>query len=120
MFVQAKHDQVEYIEEQLENLIGRQKARLQQTQANAPGRFSLPSSRRVWLSLQTLHARLEAVREVKESMGLHSPKIEELATRKMRAERPELASDWDVMREAMRNCSCVNRSRSVSKNSGIH
>ena len=52
--------------------------------------------------LQTLHARLEAVREIKEGMGLHSPKIEELATRKMRAENPELASDWDAMREAAR------------------
>ena len=46
--------------------------------------------------------RLEAVREIKEGMGLHSPKIEELATRKMRAENPELASDWDAMREAAR------------------
>lgn len=35
-------------------------------------------------------------------MGLHSPKIEELATRKMRAENPELASDWDAMQEAGR------------------
>ncbi len=52
--------------------------------------------------MQTLHARLEAVREIKEGMGLHSPKIEELATRKMRAENPELASDWDAMREAAR------------------
>jgi len=52
--------------------------------------------------LQTLHARLEAVREIKEGMGLHSPKIEELATRKMRAENPELAADWKAMREAAR------------------
>ncbi len=35
-------------------------------------------------------------------MGLHSPRIEELATRKLRIERPELAADWDAMRESLR------------------
>ncbi|KGK65808.1 IncP plasmid survival protein KfrC [Xanthomonas citri] len=110
LYVQAKHDQVEHIEDRLENLIDRQQARLQQTQASAPGRLSLPGSKRAWQNqqaqqqarLQTLHARLEAVSEIKEGMGLHLPKIEELATRKMRAENPELASDWDAMIAAAR------------------
>jgi hypothetical protein len=110
LYVQAKLDQVVHIEDRLENLIVRQQARLQQIQASAPGRLSLPGSRRAWQNrqsqqqtrLQTLHTRLEAVREIKEGMGLHSPKIEELATRKMRAENPELTSGWDAMREAGR------------------
>ena len=110
LYVQAKHDQVEHIEDRLENLIDRQQARLQQTQASAPGRLSWPGSKRSWevqhaqqqARLQTLHARLDAVREIKGGMGLHAPKIGELATRKMRAENPELASDWDAMREAAR------------------
>nr|BAE19715.1 TraN [Sphingomonas sp. A1] len=59
--------------------------------------------------LQSLHVRLEAVREIKEGMGLHSPKVEELATRKMRAENPELASDWDAMREAARRHQALQR-----------
>ena len=108
LYVQAKLDQVVHIEDRLENLIDRQQARLQQLQASAPGRLSLPGTRRAWQNrqsqqqtrLQTLHNRLEAVREIKEGMGLHSQKIEELATLKMRAENPELASDWDAMREA--------------------
>ncbi len=110
LYVQAKLDQVVHIEDRLENMIVRQQAHLQQIQASAPGRLSLPGSRRAWQNrqsqqqtrLQTLHTRLEAVREIKEGMGLHSPKIEELATRKMRAENPELTSDWDAMREAGR------------------
>ncbi len=110
LYVQAKLDQVVHIEDRLENLIYRQQARLQQIQASAPGRLSLPGSRRAWQNrqsqqqtrLQTLHTRLEAVREIKEGMGLHAPKIEELAALKMRAENPELASDWDAMREAGR------------------
>ncbi len=117
LYVQGKHDQVEHIEDRLENLIDRQQARLQQTQANAPGRLALPGARRAWQNqqvqqqarLQTLHVRLEAVREIKEGMGLHSPKIEELATRKMRAENPELAADWDAMREAARRHQALMR-----------
>ena len=42
-------------------------------------------------------------------MGIHAPKVEELATRKMRAERPELASDWDAMREAQRRHQALMR-----------
>ena len=88
----------------MNNLIDRQQARLQPIQASAPGRLSLPGSRRAWQNRQsqqqTRHNRLEDVREIKEGMGLHAPKIEKLATLKMRAENPELASDWDAMREA--------------------
>lgn len=43
LYVQAKHDQVEHIEDRLENLIDRQQARLQQTQASAPGRLPCPA-----------------------------------------------------------------------------
>jgi len=117
LYVQAKHDQVERIEDRLENLIDRQQARLQQTQANQPGLLSRPGAKRAWQNqqmqqqarLQSLHVRLEAVREIKEGMGLHSPKVEELATRKMRAENPELASDWDAMREAARRRQALQR-----------
>lgn len=123
LYVQAKHDQVERIEDRLEQLIDRQRARLQQTQANAPGRLSLPSTRRAWQNqqvqqqarLQTLHVRLEAVREIKEGMGLHSPKIEELATRKMRAENPDLAADWDAMREAVRRHELLMRKQEQAR-----
>ena len=115
--VEAKHDQAERIEDRLENLIDRQQARLQQTQANQPGLLSRPGAKRAWQNqqmqqqarLQSLHVRLEAVREIKEGMGLHSPKVEELATRKMRAEKPELAADWDAMREAARRHQALQR-----------
>jgi adenine/guanine phosphoribosyltransferase-like PRPP-binding protein len=110
LYVQAKHEQVEHIEERLESLIDRQQASLAQARSNPPGLLSRPSTKRAWQTLQakqrariqTLHGRLDAVREVKEGMGLHSPRIEELATRKLRVERPELAADWDAMRESVR------------------
>lgn len=117
LYAQAKHAQVEQIEDRIENLIDRQQARLQHTQANTPGLLSMPSAKRAWQARQTqqqarlrnLHNRLETVREIKEGMGIHAPKIEELATRKMRAENPELASDWDAMREAARRHQALMR-----------
>jgi DNA repair exonuclease SbcCD ATPase subunit len=109
-YVQAKHAQVERIEDRLERLIDRQQARLQQTQQSRPGLLAMPGTKRAWQSqqaqqqarLHTLQGRLEAVREIKEGMGLLSPKIEELATRKLRAEHPKLTADWDALQEASR------------------
>ncbi|MGJ0492640.1 IncP plasmid survival protein KfrC family protein [Methylobacter sp.] len=109
-YVQAKHAQVERIEDRLERLIDRQQARLQQTQQSRSGLLAMPGTKRVWQSqhaqqqarLHTLQGRLEAVHEIKEGMGLLSPKIEELATRKLRAEHPKLTADWDALQEASR------------------
>jgi hypothetical protein len=109
-YVQARHAQVERIEDRLESLIDRQQARLQQTQQSRPGLLAMPGAKRAWQSQQAqqqarLHAlqgRLEAVREIKEGMGLLSPRIEELATRKLRAEHPRLTADWDALQEASR------------------
>lgn len=117
LHVRAKHDQVQRVEDRLETLIDRQQARLQQMQAKPPGFIAMPSAKRAWNTqkaqqqarLQTLHYRLESVREIKEGMGVHSPRVEELATRKMRAENPELAADWDAMREAARRHAVVAR-----------
>ena len=106
----AKHDQVERIEDRLEALIVQQSTRLTQVQDTRPGRFSLPGTKAAWqqqvlrqqATVQRLHDRLEEVREIRDGMGLHGPKLEELAARKLRAQRPELAADWDEMREAQR------------------
>lgn len=108
--VEAKHNQAERIEDRLENLIEQQASRLQQTQASQPGLFSRPSARNKWQSqiqqqqsaMQRLHGRLEAVREIKDGMGVHGPRIEELAHRKVRAKEPELAKEWEEMRGAER------------------
>ena len=108
--VEEKHDQAERIEDKLENLIDLQASRLQQTQAKQPGLFALPGARAKWQqqvqqqqnTVQRLHGRLEAVREIKEGMGVHGPRIDELAIRKLRAQEPELASEWDDMQEAQR------------------
>jgi len=109
-YIEEKQEQAEGLADRLEDVIERQRGRLQQIQAAKPGLFALPSSRSTWQGqcaqqqsrLQMLEARLELVREIKEGMGLHSPRIEELATRKLRQERPDLASAWDAHKEAER------------------
>jgi len=109
-YVQAKHEQVEIIESRLKNIINQQQVGLQQLQTNTPGVFSLPKTRYIWQSqkaqqqvrLHTLQNRLSTVVEIKEGMGLHSPRIEELAIGKMRTQNPEITSKMDAVIMAAR------------------
>jgi hypothetical protein len=86
-YIQTKHDQDEAIKDRLESLIAQQQVRLQQTQAKRPGRVTLPQSKQDWQNQQTqqqsrlqiLPTRLESIRELMDNMGVHAPKIEELA-----------------------------------------
>jgi hypothetical protein len=106
--VGAKHDQAERIEDRLETLISQQASRVQQTQTGQRGLFSRMGAQvrqnqvKQQRIIQRLQDRLEAVREIKEGMGVHGPRIEELATRKLRAWEPELTREWEDMREALR------------------
>ena len=125
--VEAKHDQAERIEDRLENLIELQASRLQQTQASQPGLFSRPGARAKWQSqiqqqqsaMQRLHGRLEAVREIKDGMGVHGSRIEELAHRKVRAQEPGLAKDWEEMREAERLHQALLRKQEQEKKQAL-
>ena len=108
--VDAKHDQTERIEDRLENLIEIQASRLQHVQVQQPGFLALPGTRQLWQqkmqqqqnTLQKLRGRLEAVREIKEGMGMHCPRIEELATHKLHFKEPGMASEWVNRQEAQR------------------
>lgn len=108
--VQAKHDQVDRIEDRLETLIEQQSSRLQQVQNRQPGLLTLPGARAKWQRqiqqqrtlMQRLEGRLESVREIRDAMSIHGPRIEELAGRKVRAQAPELAADFDDFQEAQR------------------
>ena len=108
--VEAKYEQVGRIEDRLESQIKAQESRLQTMAYNQPGFLSRPGARQAWQAqqmqqqqvLQKLHARLEAVREIRASIGVHGPKIEELAQRAFRMREPELAMIWDDIRATER------------------
>ena len=62
---------------------------LQQSEAKKPGLLSMPNTKHQWVvrqsrqqaRLHVLQNRLDFVRELKECMGVHSPKLKELAER---------------------------------------
>jgi predicted nucleotidyltransferase component of viral defense system len=109
-YVQEKHDQVERLESRLESLLERQQAQLAQLQGSPPRLLALPSARAAWRQAQevqkstiiSLQNRLEAVREIKDAMGLHAPRVEEMAHRKMRTQHRELAQAWDASQVEIR------------------
>lgn len=116
-YVQLKHDQVARLEDRLEKLLANRQRDLKQNSDRKPGVFALPKTRRTWQDaqfqkkarIQSLVNRLGVVREIRSGMGMFAPRIEELATRKMRAAHPEMASDWDAMREAFRTSQIKGR-----------
>jgi hypothetical protein len=108
--VEAKEQQVERIEDKLENLIARQESSLNQVQAKQPGLLAFPATRVQWQRqvargqaiIARLSDRLEQVREIRDAMGVHGPRLDELATAKLRAQQPILAADYDEMCSAQR------------------
>ena len=123
LYVQAKHDQVERIEDRLESLIEQQSSRLQQSRSQQPGLIALPSTRTKWQqqlqqqqsTMQRLQGRLETVREIKDGMGAHGPRIEEMATRRLRHLEPGLASDWDEQQEEQRRTVALQRKKEIEQ-----
>lgn len=121
--VEAKHDQAERIEDRIESLIEQQASRMQQAQSNQPGFLSLPSARAKWQQqvaqqqsvMQRLQGRLEVVREIKDGMGIHGTRIEELATRKVRAQEPELVAGWEEMQRARREHEALQKKQEQEK-----
>ena len=117
MAVQAKYEQVGHIEDRLEGQIEAQEAKVQKLTSNRPGLLSRPGARRAWASqqmlqqrvLHKLNERLEAVREIRDTMGAHGPKLEELAERRFRRREPELAMGWEDMRAAERGHDAIMR-----------
>jgi len=119
-YVEAKYEQVERLEDRLENLIEQEIANLDECQVHRPaGLFLRPSARATWehalarkqATVQQLQNRLQHVRDIKEEMGLHSPKIEETALRKLRLKEPDLVGQWDDMRTAQRNHAVLERQK---------
>ena len=123
--IEAKYDQVRRIEDRLEKLIEMQASHLQQTpEVTPPGLMSLPGTRLKWQNkvrqqsaMQRLHDRLEAVREIKERMSIHGPRIEEMVARKLRAIDPALAKEWEETRQAQRLHQALLRKQEQEKKS---
>lgn len=123
VYIQEKNDQVDRLEDNLERLIEQQQSALQRSQLNKPGYLALPSTKQTWSTahakllsrLNSLHDRLESVHTIANDTGLYTPKIEDLATRKLRAQEPELALEWDEWNAAQRHIELQRRHQNTNK-----
>lgn len=110
-YVLEKQEQVERIEERLQSLINQQQIIIKQTELNQPGLLGrLTGAGRRWQNvhdaqlnrLTTLQARLEVVSELHTGTIATSPRLEELADRKLRNNQPDLAKVYDLYMEQQR------------------
>lgn len=109
-YVEAKHTQAERITDRLERSIAAKKQDLRKHAASRPGWLSGRRKRHEWhqqqargqARLRRLNKRLARVQDIAEGMGLHSPRIQMLATRRLRARQPELVANWRTAREEER------------------
>lgn len=121
--VESKHDQVARIEDRLESMIEQQSSRLQQSRSQQPGLIALPSTKSKWQqqvqqqqsTMQRLQGRLEVVREIKDGMGAHGPRIEEMAARRLRHQEPGLVSEWDEQQEEQRRALVLQRQKEIEQ-----
>jgi len=118
LLIEAKQQQIERIEDRLESLIELHTAKLTQTMAQRP-KVPFPGARAKWQqqqamqanSLQRLNDRLEAVRDIRNDVGVHTSKVEELAMAKLKHQQPELVADWEEMKQAERRHQELMRQR---------
>ena len=117
-YILAKYEQAAHIESRLEHLIERRQTHVQQRQLSPPGFLSLPAKRKAWQAQQArrqaglnrLRARLKTVQKIKSGI-----RIEAFASSETRKENPQLARDWDAMRQAKRHSQGRAKNRIASR-----
>ena len=108
VYLQGKHEQVDRLEDQL-----RRQKEASQRELNGlqkPWRLYSRGKHRSWEKTQAqckrriadLSRRLDRVVSLREATGLHSPRLEELAVRKLRWHQNDLAGQWDEQQQTAR------------------
>lgn len=100
--INEKNEQVKRLETKLSKLITDANSQIGRLQFSKPGMFSLPAKRKEWDNKinQQKHIvtiatqRLELVHEIRDDMGLHSSKIEDMAKKKLYFRDPLLVKKY--------------------------
>jgi hypothetical protein len=108
--IEEKVEQANEIEGRLEGMMEQQNARLTQMQQQSPGMLSLPGKRQAWqaniaraqATMQRIAVRLEMVREIRDGMSVHGPRVEAIAAAKLDYREPKLADDFEELMQARR------------------
>ena len=122
-YIIQKHDQVERIEEKLGQLLQKQQFQMQKILMAKPNILSLSKTKRLWQgqvtqqksSIARIEGRLTNVKDIKSSMGLHEPRIEELASRKLRLKEPNLFKEYELSKVLERTAANVARRKEDEK-----
>lgn len=100
--INEKNEQVKRLETKLSKLITETNSQIGRLQSTKPGIFSLPGKKKEWDNKinQQKHIvtvatqRLELVHEIRDDMGLHSSKIEDMAKKKLYFRDPHLVKKY--------------------------
>ncbi|MFC1098385.1 IncP plasmid survival protein KfrC family protein [Pasteurella multocida] len=100
--INEKNEQVKRLETKLSKLINDTSSQISRLQSNKPSIFALPGKKKSWESNLNKHKhimtvatqRLEFVHEIRDDMGLHSSKIEDMAKRKLYHRDPHLVKKY--------------------------
>lgn len=100
--INEKNEQVKRLETKLFKLITDTNSQIGRLQSSKPGMFSLPGKKKEWeirinqkkhiVTIAT--KRLELVHEIRDDMGLHSSKIEDMAKKKLYYRDPHLVNKY--------------------------
>ena len=129
VFVQEKTEQIDRLQSSLAESLASEQAQLQAIQQRAPGWTAGKKAHAQWeqqvarrkTRIAQIALRLDRVGEIEEAAGVYAErKIEELAERKLRLDKPELAQEWDTIqhRERQAAISAIESTQSVGQDLG--
>jgi hypothetical protein len=126
VYVQEKAEQIDRLQSSLAAALISEQAKLQAIEPRAPGWTAGRKAHAQWeqqiarrkTRIAQLAQRLDRVGEIEEAAGVYAEtKIEELAERKLRLDRPELAQEWDKIKRRERRASIPKIEQSRSQRS---
>lgn len=125
--IQEKHEQIERIEWGISELIEQTEEALERSKNTKPGFLTKPSTRHQWEQgiqkmeqrLIALRNRLDAIKEISETTGVHGPQLEQMAAKTVAKRQPELVEQWELEREKERKKIAEERANKKKENTGI-
>ena len=117
VYVQEKAEQIDRLQFCLAAALTSEQAQLQAIQQKAPGWTAGKRAHTQWeqqvarrkTRIAQIALRLDRVGEIEEAAGVYAErKIEELAERKFRLDKPELAQEWDKIQHRERQAAIPN------------
>ncbi len=126
VYVQEKAEQIDRLQSSMAAALTSEQAQLQAIARKPPGWTASKKAHAQWeqqvarrkTRIAQIALRLDRVGEIEEAAGVYAEtKIEELAERKLRFDKPELAQEWDKIQRRERQTAIpkIEQSRSITE-----